>query len=130
MPLRTWLPTISLTWMEMSSPSMIFSPGRRVMISTRPSLPIGAPGGPPAVDPRTRSSGLGGGLLLVAREQRGAHGRLGGFVDDLVAAALVDDDRRPQVGREVLELVGRAHGHPDRDVVAAIGQAGGGRRGV
>src|SRR4051812_6239303 len=36
MPMRTWFPTISITWMETSSPSMIFSPGRLVMISTGP----------------------------------------------------------------------------------------------
>ena len=30
--MRTELPTISITWTTMSSPSMIFSPGRRVMM--------------------------------------------------------------------------------------------------
>jgi hypothetical protein len=29
------LPTISITWTTMSSPSMIFSPGRRVMMSMK-----------------------------------------------------------------------------------------------
>jgi hypothetical protein len=33
MPTRTELPTISMTWTTISSPSMIFSPGRRVMMS-------------------------------------------------------------------------------------------------
>src|SRR4051794_29864000 len=104
--MRTWLPTISITWMEMSSPSTIFSPGRRVMISTRPDYPSG-------------------GLLLLPREQRRAHRRVVGLVDDLVAAALVDDDRRLEVGRELLQVARRADGDPHRDVVAGLRQAGG-----
>src|SRR4051794_15146850 len=105
--MRTWLPTISITWMEMSSPSTIFSPGRRVMISTRPAYPSG-------------------GLLLLPREQRRAHGRVVDLVDDLVAAALVDHDRRAQVRRELLQPAGGAHGDPHGDVLARLGQAGGG----
>ena len=93
--MRTWLPTISITWMEMSSPSMIFSPGRRVMISTGAAYSVSA---------------RAGGCVASCREQRGAHGGAVGLVDDLVAAAVETRIGALQVAREVLELAGGAHG--------------------
>src|SRR3954471_11877088 len=105
MPMRTWLPTISITCTEMSSPRMIFSPGRRVMISTRPGYPSG-------------------GLALGRGEQRRPHLGFRRLVEDLVAAAGVEDDRRPEVGREVPALGRRAHRHPHVHVRPVLGQPG------
>src|SRR3954468_11204211 len=116
MPMRTWLPTISITWTEMSSPRMIFSPGRRVMISTRPGYPDAVPS--------PRPGRVSGRLALGPGEQRRPHRGLGGLVDDLVAAAVVDDDRGPEVRGEVAPLGRGPHRHPHRDVRRVLGQPG------
>src|SRR5436190_22298624 len=123
MPIRTWLPTISITWTEMSSPSMIFSPGRRVMISIGPAYPPRAAAGTAGCRPRS------GGDRLARGEQRRADGRVGRLVDDLAAGAAVQQDGRPQVGVEVLDAARRADGHEDAHAVAVLRQPGG-RRGV
>src|SRR3954453_24053971 len=106
MPTRTVLPTISLMWKTMSSPTMIFSPARRVMSSMVP----------PWIQLRADVcvSWLGGGR--DGREQRGANGGVRGLIDDLMALTLGDEDRGPQVGVEVGELRARAHRHEDGDV--------------
>src|SRR4051794_5501733 len=118
MPTRTVLPTISLMWTTMSSPTMIFSPARRVMSSMVP--------------PWMQLRGLGGGR--DGREQRGADGGVRGLIDHLVALALGDEDGRAQVGVEVGELSARADGDEDGDVgrVGGDGRSrlvGEGRRG-
>src|SRR3954469_6949254 len=105
MPIRTWLPTISMTCTEMSSPSMIFSPGRRVMISIAGAYP---PGGGGPLRPRAAGRRRSGRLLRRAGEQPGAHRGLGGHVDDLAALAAVDEQRGAQVGAEVLHVRGGA----------------------
>src|SRR5690348_4091201 len=104
MPTRTVFPTISLMWTTMSSPTMIFSPARRVMSSMVP--------------PWMQLRGLGGGR--DGREQRGADGGVRGLVDDLVPLARGDEDRRAQVGVEVGELRAGA----DRDVHRDVGGIG------
>src|SRR4051794_19181345 len=106
MPTRTVLPTISITWTTTSSPTMIFSPARRVMSSMLPpwiSCGRWMEGG------GLRRGGDGG-------EQRGAHGGVRRLVDELVALALGHEDRRAQVGVEVRELGAGADGHPHVDV--------------
>src|ERR1700754_3345818 len=100
MPTRTVLPTISLMWTTMSSPTMIFSPARRVMSSMVP--------------PWIQLVWLGRGS--DGREQRGADGGVRGLVDDLVALAVGDQDRGAQVGVEVRELGAGADRHEDGDV--------------
>src|SRR6185436_3653617 len=113
MPTRTVLPTISLMWKTMSSPTMIFSPARRVMSSMVP----------PWIQLRADVcvSWLGGGR--DGREQRGADGGVRGLIDDLVALTLGDEDRRAQVGVEVGERGTGADRHEDGDV----GRVGGDR---
>src|SRR5215211_6235783 len=102
MPTRTELPTISMTWMTTSSPSMIFSPGFLVMMSTvRSSLEVTG----------WLGRGDGGGL----GEQRGADGGVRRLVDHLVAAAVRDHDRRAEVAAEVRELLGGPNGDPQVD---------------
>src|SRR3954447_19242441 len=105
MPMRTELPTIFITWTTMSSPSMIFSPGRRVMMSIEDS----------SLESFWKC--LGGDLGLGVGEQRGAHGGVRGLVDHLEALASGDDDRRAEVRAEVGELVRGADGDPDGHVV-------------
>src|SRR4051812_29026134 len=114
MPTRTVLPTISLMWTTTSSPTMIFSPARRVMSSMVP----------PWI--QLRADGcvwISGGR--DGREQRGANGSVRGLIDQLVALTLGDEDRRAQVGVEVGGLGARPHRHEDGDV----GGVGGDRRG-
>src|SRR3954451_7020709 len=115
MPTRTVLPTISFTWKTMSSPTMIFSPTRRVMSSMVP----------PWIQLRKgRKWGLRRGR--DGREQRSADGSVRRLVDHLVAVTGGDEDRRAQVGVEVGQLGAGADGHPDGDV----GRGGGDRFGV
>src|ERR671930_126718 len=52
-----------------------------------------------------------------ALEQRGTDGGVGGLVDDLVAAATRDQDRRVEVGAKALERFGGANRHVDGRVV-------------
>src|SRR3954470_7879959 len=110
MPMRAVLPTISMTWTTMSSPSMIFSPGRRVMMSM-------------AVPPWIRSRGLpglGGLLGRLLREQLGPQRSRAERVDDLVAAAVDDEDRGAQVRGELAELAARPHGDPHGDALGVL----------
>src|SRR3954452_8830499 len=99
MPTRTVLPTISITCTTTSSPTMIFSPTRRVMSSMVPPW-IQLRGG--------MRFGSGEAVLRggrnVGREQRRADGSVGGLVDDLVALAVGDQDRGTQVRVEVGQL--------------------------
>src|SRR3954468_20259756 len=108
MPTRTVLPTISITCTTTSSPTMIFSPTRRVMSSMVP--------------PWIQLRGVRERILRVlrgrrhgGREQRGAHGSLGRLVDHLMALAVGDDERRAQIRVEVGEFGAGAdrdpHGH-------------------
>src|SRR5215204_6305491 len=113
MPTRTVFPTISITCTTTSSPTMIFSPARRVMSSMVP--------------PWIRCGwirGLSGGG--DGREQRGADGGVGGLVDDLVTLAVGDEDRGAQVREEVSQLGAGTDGDPDGDV----SRIGGDRLGV
>src|SRR3712207_3577077 len=107
MPTRTDEPTISITCTTTSSPSMIFSPGLRVMMSTEFSW-----------RPRRLGGGVVGGGL---GEQRGADGGVRRLVDRLVADSLAHHDRRAEVAAEALEL---AHG-PNRDPHADVGGVSG-----
>src|SRR3954451_534244 len=100
MPTRTVLPTISLMWTTMSSPTMIFSPARRVMSSMVP--------------PWIQLVGLGGGS--DGGEQRRPDGGVRGLIDDLMALTVGDQDRCAQVGVEVRELGPAADRPEDRDV--------------
>src|SRR5688500_11826671 len=121
MPMRTELPTISITWTTTSSPSMIFSPGLRVMMSTGGSSLEARPernGG------RRRLRRLDGRRL---REQRGADGSVRRLVDHLVALAVPDHNRRAEVATEVRQLAGGPDGDPDVDL---RGVAGADPRGV
>src|SRR5919201_2029037 len=111
MPMRTVEPVTSITSMQTSLPTLIFSPGRLVMMSIANS-----------------SLENGSGRLLRRRplEQRGTNGSVGGLVDDLVAAATRDQDRRVEVGTKALQRIGCT----DRDVdgrVVLRGQADAGR---
>src|SRR4051794_15207999 len=113
MPMRTVLPTISMTWTTMSSSIMIFSPTRRVMSSMVP----------PWIQLRgfmELGCGRNGG-----GEQRGADGGVGGLVDHLEAAALADEDRGAQVRVEVGQLGAGAHGHEHGHVGRVAGDARG-----
>src|SRR3954454_21047777 len=105
MPTRTVLPTISITWTTTSSPTMIFSPARRVMSSMVPPWISCGKG---------REGFLRGGG--DGREQRGADGGVLGLVDHLVAAAVGDDDRRAEVRVEVGELGAGTDRDPHVDV--------------
>src|SRR3954452_14417089 len=95
-----------------SSPTMIRSPGRRVMMSTwippwkacRVTVVSCRAGGPwrrrPIGHRRGNALRLGGLRHRLLGEERGAHGRVRGLVDDLVATAVGDHERRPQVRAE------------------------------
>src|SRR3982751_5467626 len=93
MPTRTVLPTISLMWTTTSSPTMIFSPARRVMSSMLP----------PWISCE-RDGGWGLRRGGDRGEQRGAHGSVLRLVDERVALALGDEDRGAQVRVEVRQL--------------------------
>src|SRR3954449_7589558 len=88
--------------MTIPSPRTIFWPALRVIMS------IAVPPWIPSV-----SDYVAGGSAHRLREQRRAHRRVVGLVDDLEAAAVGDDDGRPQVRAEVLGLLGGAHRHVD-----------------
>src|SRR5256885_16395035 len=91
-----------MTCTVMSSPSMIFWPARRVMMSM--GVPPGMPGD-------GWQGGLGRLLGCGRREERRADRCTLGLVDDLVTATPGDQDRSAQVHREVLEGLGRTDGH-------------------
>src|SRR4051794_38089277 len=101
-----------MMWILVSSPSMIRSPGRRVMIST-----LGFLLGKGCAEGTDLRDGLGLGHL---GEQRGAHGRAAGLVDHLVSATMRDDDRRAGVGVEVVERLAG----PDGDVDVGLVRVG------
>src|SRR5919201_1951460 len=107
MPMRTVEPVTSITSMQTSLPTLIFSPGRLVMMSIANS-----------------SLENGSGRLLRRRplEQRGTNGSVGGLVDDLVAAATRDQDRRIEVGTKALQRIRCTNRHVDGRVVG-LGQA-------
>src|SRR6476620_479161 len=101
MPMRAVCPLISISVTTMSSPSTIFSPGRRVMMSIGSSSlePVAGPRSvsqPPDVCAAVRASGslAGGGELA---EQRRAQLRVLRVVDHLVAVGADDHDRGAQV---------------------------------
>src|SRR3954453_3331132 len=124
MPTRTELPTVSITCRTMSSPSMTFSPGRRVMMSMGAFL-LGN-----ACRNGARETVVSGGLLLDRGlgEQRGADGGVLALVDHLVATTVGDKDGSAQVRGEALELRGGAHGHPDVDCRGVFDAEPGGLR--
>src|SRR5437764_6636410 len=106
MPIRALLPTISITWIVMSSPSMMRSFARRVMMSTvLPPWKLRRIG---RLDGALHRNRLGD-----ACEQRRAHGSVLRLVDHLEATAGGDHDRRPQVGRAVLDRLSGADGDVD-----------------
>src|SRR5919204_642570 len=104
MPTRTVEPVTSITSIRTSSPTLIFSPARRVMMSIAGLL----------LGERSDRDDLLRGRPL---EQRGPDGRVCGLVDHLVAATTRDQDRRVEVGTKVLERVGRANRHVDGGVI-------------
>jgi hypothetical protein len=59
-------------------------------------------------------------LRSRALEERGADAGVGGLVDDLMAAAITDQDRRVEVRAEVLEAIRRADRHVDRRVLGRV----------
>src|SRR5215207_7801174 len=120
MPMRTELPTISITWTTTSSPSMIFSPGFLVMMSTVASPPWKA-----RLERWVRLGRLDGAGL---GEQRGPDGSVRRLVDDLVATALPDNNRRAAVATEVRRLADGADGDPDVDLRGVLGAHPGGVR--
>src|SRR4051794_24727362 len=104
MPMRTVEPVTSITSMQTSSPTLIFSPARLVMMSI-------------ATPPwRTDSGRLGLVVGTGPLEQRRPHRSVGGLVDDLVAVATRDQDRREEVGTEVLQALRGADGDEDRRI--------------
>src|SRR6266545_2071285 len=110
MPMRTVEPVTSITSMQTSLPTLIFSPERLVMMSiANSSLENGS-----------------GRLHLPFRgrplEQRGTDGSVGGLVDDLVATATRDQDRRIEVGTKALQRIGCTNRHVDGRVID-LGQA-------
>src|SRR3954464_11022551 len=106
MPTRTLLPAISMMWILVSSPSMIRSPGRRVMMST--AFLLGTEGGKGEYGTGLGDDLLCGGDLL---EQRGPDGRARRLVDHLVTAAACYQDRRAEVRPELLDRLTGADGH-------------------
>src|SRR3954451_15427793 len=117
MPMRTLEPLTSITSTTTSSPTMIFSPGRRVMMSTGGFL-LGVR---VCWFERTErgSRGLRRRLLLEAGEEGSTDRGVRGLVDDLVALVAHDEDRRAQVGAEVLECGGGPDRHVDHRVLGA-----------
>src|ERR687898_1939105 len=113
MPTRTELPTISMTSTTMSSPTMMRSPARRVMMSTV------LPPWKSAVNRLDVQRRLGRRLDHVTGEQRGAHGGVARLVDHLMAAAVCDQDRRAEVRTEVRGGRTGADRHPDVRVLGA-----------
>src|SRR5881628_651813 len=99
MPMRTLDPETSITSMTTSSPSMTFSPGRRVMMSmgTVPPWSRGELERCSGCYPVTLS---GSDLRCILREQRSTDRSVGSLVDDLVAGTLCDQDRRAEVRTE------------------------------
>src|SRR6185436_20172364 len=98
MPMRTLEPETSITSMTTSSPSMTFSPGRRVMMSMERFL-LGAVGNLERCGWVTPEASLRRDLRGI-RKQWCAHGSVGSLVDDLVARTLCDQDRRAEVRAE------------------------------
>src|SRR4051812_45982085 len=117
MPIRTLDPETSITSMTTSSPSMTFSPGRRVMMSMGTVPPWSR--GELWSDVREAYPKVlsGSDLRSILREQRSAHRSVGGLIDDLMAGTLCDQDRRAEVGTEVLQDLAGAHGHVDRGLI-------------
>src|SRR5215218_7571884 len=104
MPTRTVFPTISITCTTTSSPTMIFSPTRRVMSSMVPPW-IQLRGRDELTRERIKQvlRVLRGGHD-VGREQLGADRSIAGLVDHLMALAIGDEDRSAQVRVEVGQL--------------------------
>src|SRR6476661_4656234 len=109
MPIRTLEPETSITSMTTSSPSMTFSPGRRVMMSIGRFL-LGAVG-TERWKKRTRWCSTLGRRFRRSREQRCTNGGVGSLVDHLVAVTVCDQDRRAEVGAEVLQRLRGANRH-------------------
>src|SRR3954454_18052660 len=102
--MRTLEPLTSITSMTVSSPSMIFSPGLRVMMSMVSS----------SLE-RLAGTALSR-LLHGGGEERGPDRGVRGLVDDLMTEPVRDEDRRAEVRTEVLQRLCRADGHVDRGV--------------
>src|SRR4051794_40901514 len=121
MPMRTLEPETSMTSITMSSPSMTFSPGRRVMMSMGRFL-LGAVW---ELERLGRVLPAGGVLRsdLGCRlgEQRCAHRCVGSLVDDLMTVPVRDDDRGTKIRAELLEFLRGAHGHVHGGVLALVG---------
>src|SRR3954467_7717836 len=120
MPMRTLEPETSITSMTTSSPSMTFSPGRRVMMSMGTVPPWSRLGNWSDCSGSYPVVLSGSDLRRVLREQRSADRSVGSLVDDLMAGTLCDQDRRAEVGTEVLQDLAGAHGHVDRGLVAVV----------
>src|SRR5690242_2101300 len=96
MPMRTLEPLTSITSTTTSSPTMIFSPGRRVMMSI-----FQIPPWIPRLGFERTQTGLGGlrrRLLLEPGEEGGTDRGVRHLVDHLVAGVAHDEDRRAEVG--------------------------------
>src|SRR3954454_6795045 len=110
MPTRTVFPTISITCTTTSSPTMIFSPTRRVMSSMVP----------PWIQLRAnlRILWVLRGDSRVGGEELRANGGIRGLIDHLMALAVGDQDRGTQVRVEVGQLGAGTdrdpHGHVGR----------------
>src|SRR5215217_328066 len=113
MPTRTELPTISMTWTTMSSPTMTFSPGWRVMMSMFACSSLEAMPGRGTCRARPLRRLLRHGLC----EQRGPHGSVRRLVDHLMATAVRDHNRRAEGRTEVRQLLARANGHPNGNLI-------------
>src|SRR3954466_12409916 len=95
-----------MMWILVSSPSMIRSPGRRVMMST--AFLLGTEGGEGRTGDGLGDDLVGGRDLL---EQRAPDRSARGLVDHLMTTAARDKDRRAEVRPEVLDRLARADGH-------------------
>src|SRR4051812_46367876 len=120
MPIRTLEPETSITSMTTSSPSMTFSPGRRVMMSMG-TVPPWSRGELERCSGSYPDNLSGSDLRCLLREQRSSDRSVGSLIDDLMAGTLCDQDRRAEVGTEVLQDLAGANGHVDRGVVAVVG---------
>src|SRR3954470_14805507 len=119
MPMRTLEPETSITSMTVSSPSMTFSPGRRVMMSMG-TVPPWSRGELERCSGCYPVNPLGSDLGSILREERSTDRSVGSLVDDLMACTLCDQDRRAEIGTEVFQDLAGAHGHVDRGLIGVV----------